>query len=396
MPDVLPPAPSAGQLAASSGEELMELAAASARHMAAAAGRIALVLAELDRREGWRAEGATSLQAWVAERFGVSASTAKALARVAGRVEDLPHLAATLAAGEVSFDKVRAVADVATPESDRHLAAAASTRSLRELTELARVERPPVPRSAESDYERRSCRLNDALCTLSAQLPADTYAEVRGRLLDAAEALGSDGETPLDHRLCDALVGLIRHEGRPGTKALPTVVAHVALEALVDHDSPLLGELERQGLVDPDVVRRLACDATIVVAADDETGHTMYEGRARRFPTDTQRRELWRRDRHCRFPGCPHNSFVDPHHVRWWSRDGTTDLANLALLCEHHHHLVHSKGWTVSGDANAELRFTGPSGRIMLSRPSPLWTQVKGAPAKAHNRGRPPQRRTSR
>ena len=32
----------------------------------------------------------------------------------------------------------------------------------------------------------------------------------------------------------------------------------------------------------------------------------------------------------------------------------------------------------MSGNANAELRFVGPSGRVMLSRPSPLWTRVSG------------------
>jgi Domain of unknown function (DUF222) len=370
----------------------MELAAGSARLMAAAAGRIAVVLGELDRREGWRAEGATSLQSWVAERFGVSGPNARALAQVAAKLEDLPHLAARLTAGEVSLDKVRAVADVATPESDSQLAEAASTRSLPELVEFARAQRPPVPRSAESEYERRFCRLNDAFCTVSAQLPADTYAEVRARLVAAIEAQGADGQNqsqnpiPLDQRRCDALVALVRQGQRQGhTRPLPpstpTVVAHVPLEVLVDEESPLAGELERLGLVDADVVRRLACDATVVIAADDDAGHTMYEGRARRFPTDTQRRELWRRDRHCRFPGCGHTSFVQPHHIAWWSRDGTTDLSNLALLCEHHHHLVHSKGWSLAGDANEQLEFVGPSGRVMVSRPSPLWAQVGRAQA---------------
>ena len=115
----------------------------------------------------------------------------------------------------------------------------------------------------------------------------------------------------------------------------------------------------------------------MVVALDDDVGHTMYEGRARRVPTAAQRREIWRRDRHCRFPGCANAIFVHPHHVRWWRRDrGPTDLDNLALLCEHHHHLVHSNGWALSGDANAELTFVGPSGRVMTSRPSALWTRA--------------------
>jgi hypothetical protein len=154
------------------------------------------------------------------------------------------------------------------------------------------------------------------------------------------------------------------------------VVAHVPLSTLTDDDS-LRGELEHRGLIDAEVARRLACDATLVVALDDDVGHTMYEGRARRDPTPAQRRELWRRDRHCRFPGCANSIFVNPHHVKWWKRDrGRTDLDNLALLCEHHHHLVHSKSWTLSGDGNGELSFVGPNGRTMTSRPSPLWARV--------------------
>ena len=46
-----------------------------------------------------------------------------------------------------------------------------------------------------------------------------------------------------------------------------------------------MGELEHHGLIDVQTVQRIACDATVVVAVDDEVGHTMYEGRAKRFPT---------------------------------------------------------------------------------------------------------------
>jgi hypothetical protein len=42
---------------------------------------------------------------------------------------------------------------------------------------------------------------------------------------------------------------------------------------------------------------------------------------------------------------------------------------------------VHSKQWSVSGNANEELAFLGPTGRVMTSRPSPLWTTVSKPPA---------------
>jgi hypothetical protein len=156
------------------------------------------------------------------------------------------------------------------------------------------------------------------------------------------------------------------------------VVVHVPLTTLVDESSELPGELERDGLLSPETVRRMACDATVAIAVDDDVGHTMFEGRARRWPSDSQRREIVRRDRHCRFPGCTNVTFTNVHHVAPWKPGGRTDLDNLALLCEHHHHRVHSRHWTMSGNANGELTFVGPTGRVMTSRPSPRWTAVTG------------------
>ncbi len=160
------------------------------------------------------------------------------------------------------------------------------------------------------------------------------------------------------------------------------VVAHVPLEDLVNpagDANELAAELEHDGLIDVETVRRLACDGTVVVAVDDEVGHTMYEGRARRFPTGAQRREVIRRDRHCRFPGCSNATFAAVHHIAPWKLGGGTDLDNLVLLCRHHHGLVHregKKGWSMTGNPNEELSIVGPTGRVMVSRPSPHWTRV--------------------
>jgi hypothetical protein len=394
--------------------ELMEEAAEASRHLASLAGRIVLLAAELDRREGWRAEGATSLEAWLSERCNVSAATARAWSHVGTRLSNLPKLAGGLCAGALSFDQVRAVVDAATPESEHAYVAQASECSVRQLAELAKAD-ADVSASATSDgskaaseHAARSVRFNDASRTMTAQLPEASYAEVRAGLEATARGIASDGETRWDQRLADALVSLLRAGGGGGRRRrsgprkadnvdaaslepAPSpylVVAHVPLASLTDEDSALCGELEHRGLIDAEVARRLACDATLVVALDDDVGHTMYEGRARRDPTPTQRRELWRRDRHCRFPSCPNAIFVNPHHIKWWRRDhGRTDLDNLALLCEHHHHLIHSKSWQLSGNGNGELTFVAPSGRVMTSRPSPLWTRVT-APRKSEQKVR--------
>ena len=189
-----------------------------------------------------------------------------------------------------------------------------------------------------------------------------------------AKQLGNDGITPYDERLGEALVFLCRASSGAGEGLTPyVVVAHVALSTLLDETSTLGADLERDGLISSEVVRRLACDAMFVVGLDDGAGRTMYEGRAQRFPTDAQRRELSRRDRRCRFPGCAHVRFLNAHHVAPWNLGGRTDLDNLVTLCAYHHHLVHSKGWSMAGNANEKLRFVSPDGRITTSRPSPLW-----------------------
>jgi hypothetical protein len=195
----------------------------------------------------------------------------------------------------------------------------------------------------------------------------------------AAKRLPSDGDTGWDQRLCDAFLLTSRSAGTGSGAGSPNphlVVAHVPLVALTEEGSELAGQLERDGLVSRETVRRIACDAAIAIAVDDDVGHTMFEGRHRRDPTDAQRRELRRRDQHCRFPGCENVIFTNPHHIKEWRAGGCTDLDNLVMLCVHHHHLVHSGGWRMDGNANEELSFVGPTGRVMTSRPSPMWTAI--------------------
>ena len=365
--------------AALSNEEITDRLDRLFREKAAVEGAIVVLLGEVERRQTYREDGATSPEAWAVERFGVSTPTARAYAHLGEKAWDIPHLVAGLCAGDVSLDKVRAVADTATPETDQDLREQARTCSVRQLAELARSKAAQPETRAESSHERRFLRFNDQFRTMTVQLPPESYAETRACLHARARQIPSDGETPWDQRLCDGFMGMIRSSGRGATSSPYFVVAHVPLEALVDESggaTELAGELERDGLISCEAVQRIACDATIAIGVDDDVGHTMYEGRARREPTDAQRREVMRRDRHCRFPGCTNATFTNTHHVVPWRPAGNTDLHNLALLCLHHHHLVHSDRWKMTGDANQELTFVGPSGRIMTSRPSPIWTAV--------------------
>jgi hypothetical protein len=310
---------------------------------------------------------------------------------VAQKAWDVPQLVGALQAGEISFDKLRAVAETVTPETESELLHEARRRSVRELAVLAGSMRAAAPRDPVVEQERRSLRCNEAVRTMTVQLPPESFAEARSRLESIAKEIPSgDGEVSWDQRMADAFMGLVRcGEDGGGQSSAPSpyfVVVHVPIAALLGEsgeESDLAGDLERGGFVSMQAVRRVSCDATIALAVDDEMGHTMYEGRARRDPSGPQHREVRRRDRHCRFPGCSNVVFTNVHHIKEWKPDrGPTDLDNLVLLCVHHHGLVHSKQWCVSGNPNELLTFVGPSGRAMESRPSPLWTAVTGPAAR--------------
>jgi Domain of unknown function (DUF222)/HNH endonuclease len=372
--------------AALSDEEIAARLDGLFRQKAAVEGSIVVLLGEVGRRQAYRSEGATATEPWAVERFGVSVPTARALAHLGELASDIPHLVESLCVGELSLDKVRALADVATAETERQLAEEATACSVRQLGDVARRAAATRGPRARSKDDRRSVRFNEQCRTMTVQLPPASFAETRSCLEARARAVPSDGETPFDERLCDAFLELVRSSGRAASATTTSpyvVVVHVPLAALVEasgEESALVGELERDGLVSAAVVRQIACDATLAVAVDDDVGHTMYEGRARREPNPAQRREVVRRDRHCRFPGCANVTFTNTHHVVPWKPGGRTDLENLALMCVHHHHLVHSTGWEMTGNANEELTFVGPSGRVMTTRPSPLWTSVTAGP----------------
>ena len=75
------------------------------------------------------------------------------------------------------------------------------------------------------------------------------------------------------------------------------------------------------------------------------------------------------RDRGCRFPGCDAPpSWCDAHHIIYWEHDGDTDIANLVLLCRHHHGVTHRNGWTLTTHPNGDLTWTTAAGRTLTSR----------------------------
>lgn len=121
-------------------------------------------------------------------------------------------------------------------------------------------------------------------------------------------------------------------------------------------------ELAGGGVISAVAAQRLACHGDIARLSVNADGERINLGRAQRRASATQRRLLWLRDGGCVFPGCGRPpGWCESHHLVFWEAGGPTDLANLVLLCAHHHHLCHEGGFRARriGD---ELVFSRPDG----------------------------------
>jgi HNH endonuclease len=94
----------------------------------------------------------------------------------------------------------------------------------------------------------------------------------------------------------------------------------------------------------PSVARMLTCDCDLRVMTHYPDGSPADVGRRHRFVTPRLRRLVFERDRHCNFERCHSTDFLDVHHIVHWEDHGPTNLANLRLLCSHHHRFIHDKG----------------------------------------------------
>ena len=113
------------------------------------------------------------------------------------------------------------------------------------------------------------------------------------------------------------------------------------------------------------VVRQMACEAEIIPIVLNGKGQALDVGRGARLATEPQRQALRVMHRTCIHPDCQ-VPFDDCriHHIIPWELGGSTDLSNLAPLCESrkHHHDVHEGGWRLTMTPDRVATWTRPDG----------------------------------
>lgn len=120
----------------------------------------------------------------------------------------------------------------------------------------------------------------------------------------------------------------------------------------------------------PDSLARLACDANIHEVVVGLDGISVNVGRDHRSATDGQRKALRSLYDCCPISGVSYSD-TEIHHVKFWERDGPTDLENLLPISRRWHHLVHDEGWRLEMASDRSLTIFRPDKSLYRRIPPP-------------------------
>ncbi len=345
-------------------------------------------IAEFNQAESWRADGTLSMPDWLVARLRVSASRARRLVEASERLSSLPALSAALSGG-TSPARRGGLGRKGRHHGERCRAG----RGRRTMDAAASI--PTGIGGQGGDSEGLSRRVQTALRAVQRRAVLDVGATAERRLCPGQVHAVDDGTAPrsseqerpglraLREPMCRrvgrgvysrwaAWVTGFRKHGESGA-GRATVIVHADLDRLLHGDgygTPRSKERDRYRPRWPAVWPATPRSRCLPGCAGRQRARSAGD---RTGPHGAQRIEIRRRDGGCRFPGCTCRSVTDVHHVTWVSKQGPTVMSNLLTLCVAHHSRVHELGWKLDGDAQDEVRFISPSGRVLTSMPMPTW-----------------------
>lgn len=356
-----------------------------AGHLNAAHYSWLLLIREFDRRVGWGDGKLASCAHWLNFKCGLNLGAAREKVRVAHALAELPLISASMACGELSYSKVRALTRVASQATEKDLLNIALHGTAHHVEKTVRLFRRALQaEELSNEASQQASRTlsyhydEDGSLMLKARIPALGGALVV-KALEAAMAQLPDTEVvvetsetwPLSHaaRRADALVRMaessLKRNGRGAdtkTEERYQVVVHVDAETLCA-DAPGRSHVEHGPTLPAETIRRIGCDASLVAVLEDQEGKVLNVGRKTRSIPPAIRRALASRDPGCQFPGCTFTRFLDAHHIKHWALGGETKLGNLVTLCRWHHRLVHEGEIEVGPRSEGGWRFSKPGGQ---------------------------------
>ena len=370
------------------GAQLQERIGRLSAQIHSATAELVQLAAELDADGEWAEIGVRSCAHWLSINTGVNVHTGGAMIRAGEALKELPRIAAAFADGRLSFDKIRAVTLVATPDEEAMWLDIALHASGAQLTRICRAVRRAVDtddaQCADDAMARRELRAgwrNDGMLELVALLPREDGAVVLAAIEAAAAAVAderhavvgrdSSGVDPAHvtcatlradglTRVCEQWIASVSKE--PAVAPTRQMVVHIDESALAGRDATGRIHVEGGPWLSAQAARWAACDCDRVAVLERD-GLPIDVGRAQRTIPPRLRLALHVRDAGCRFPGCsvpPQRT--EGHHVWHWFDGGPTDLANLVSMCRFHHRRHHEGKFHVRKLSDGGFRFETSDG----------------------------------
>ncbi|WP_364398898.1 HNH endonuclease signature motif containing protein [Pseudarthrobacter sp. LMD1-1-1.1] len=343
----------------------------------------------------------------------ISSAAAGALVEQSRRICSLPMVFQALAAGDMSWQHARIVADEteglspdgaaslvahffdpAAPQRARGAAPGelvpsrfrAKVRGWRERHHPESIEKRHAKSAADRRMEYTPDR--DGMAWVSLYLPGDTACAIWNRTTATARGLqGPTEERTLTQLRPDIAASLLLGAGQmagegstgtaPGTQGVTGIGKVLAPRADVLVTVPvfaLLGVTDEPAVLDgfgpipASMARKLVADGAesfYRVLVDPRDGAPLEIGRKNYRLTETIKRWIRMRDAKCTFPGCTNRTpDNETDHLQAWEHGGTTNVSNLAQLCPKHHRLKHNTRWTPDpANKNESPGWTSPTGR---------------------------------
>ncbi len=320
---------------------------------------------------GWAADNYLSAAAAIGDHCHLTRAAATAAVRLAVKLLQLPELTAAFAAGDTSRAHVEVVARAYTrdraAEFDQHqdaltlLAVNATPKDLYQaVTRITdTIDGDGGAASDDEIYEKRSLHSSETTGGVRGSwfLDGEGGMTVNAALDAQMETahIDDDPRTPAQRR-ADALVDICRFSLTFGQhppaaskrrRGVPNGLWIIDIRMFEQTRAAFVAEIRAEyatgGRLSQATIERLLCDCDLARVVMDGPSEILDLGRSTRTPSDKQFKALIVRDGHCQAKGCKVPwQFCQPHHIKWWTHDGPTDLDNLQLLCWHHHRQAHN------------------------------------------------------